>query len=119
MKHHRYQPDNVDIVSLESSNATESDLPGSGRTLGKVYDFLGKRLERALGALAERKGLGPQRIAERIYKRDNKLSAKYKLYSVKIYGTEELNDQTKDFKKLLKYTRYIKTSDLLSRRINR
>lgn len=75
-RNHRYRPEDVDIVSLESSNATESDLPGPGRTLGKVYDFLGKRLERALATLAERKGLGPKQVAERILGRDNKLSTK-------------------------------------------
>lgn len=37
------------LCSLASDNETVSDLPGPGRTLGKAYKFLGRKLEGGLG----------------------------------------------------------------------
>ena len=50
----------AEICSIaSSSNETEDDLPGLGRTLGNIYSFLGNRLETALATIAVRTGHGP------------------------------------------------------------
>ncbi|KAH8115502.1 hypothetical protein DFH11DRAFT_1725739 [Phellopilus nigrolimitatus] len=41
------------------SNILTTDQPGTGRTLGKLIGFLGKRLEDWMGALASKYGFGP------------------------------------------------------------
>lgn len=102
-----YYPDDVDVVSIISSNATESDLPGPGRTLGRVYGYLGRHLKRALGALAERKGLGPQQVALRILNRDTGLGDQTNCLSISKYEKKNGDAQLQDFKKLLRYTRYV------------
>ena len=55
-----------EVCSLSTSNETEDDLPGSGRTLGKLYNFLGQKVESGLSGAAERMGYGPNAIAMRI-----------------------------------------------------
>ena len=42
-----------------STNYTETGLIGTGRTLGILYSYAGRRLERAVGRVAHRAGLGP------------------------------------------------------------
>lgn len=49
-----------------SSNATASDIVGTGRVLGLVYRKAGRVLEKGLGLFAERIGAGPRKVAERI-----------------------------------------------------
>lgn len=39
-----------------STNDTASDLPGPGRTLDRLYQFAGRKLERAIGQIAHRVG---------------------------------------------------------------
>lgn len=55
-----------EVCSLASSNETADDLPGPGRTLGKLYGFLGQRIESGLGRAAERMGYGPKVTALKI-----------------------------------------------------
>ncbi|THG97944.1 hypothetical protein EW145_g7508 [Phellinidium pouzarii] len=52
--------------SVASSNETADDLPGAGRTLGKLYNYAGRILERQLGSIAEHLGHGPCATAVRI-----------------------------------------------------
>lgn len=55
------------VCSLfSSSTATMSNLPGAGRTLGKLYSRWGYALEISLGTLAHKGGFGPDAVADRI-----------------------------------------------------
>lgn len=58
-----------------------SNLVGTGRVIGNLYSFTGKRLERALGDIAHRVGLGPEAVYDKIcalsqddWRRDNEKS---------------------------------------------
>ena len=62
----RYYPNDVEVLSIASSNMTEDDRPGPGRILGNVYSKLGRRLEGFIGLFAERRGSGPCALALRI-----------------------------------------------------
>lgn len=52
--------------SYNSSTETNSDVPGPGRLLGKVYSFLGKKAENALSVVAVKVGRGPRETATKI-----------------------------------------------------
>lgn len=55
------------IVLLEddlSTNETRSNLPGPGRTIGRIYDFYGRKLERVLGKTAGRLGFEPRLVEQ-------------------------------------------------------
>lgn len=59
--------DEYTLCSVSSSNDTEDDLVGPGRTLGHLYEFLGRRIEYVLGLTAEKLlHRGPRRTAQRI-----------------------------------------------------
>ena len=58
-----------------STNATDENLPGSGRTIGLIYATVGKSLEKRLGNTAERLGQGPRLTAIRIKSRSSELVA--------------------------------------------
>ena len=49
-----------------STNATQSDLAGPGRLLGKLYGVGGRALESPLSVAAQRVGLGPDACMRRI-----------------------------------------------------
>lgn len=51
-----------------STNATEPNLPGAGRTLGLLFDSLGRALEQKGSGIAEKWGFGPRAVAVRIQK---------------------------------------------------
>ena len=53
----------VTSTSYFSSNYTESNLPGAGRVLGLAYDSAGRRLERAIGKVAQKVGYRPRPYA--------------------------------------------------------
>ena len=55
-----------EVCSLSTSNETEDDIPGAGRVLGKLYNFLGQKVESGLSGAAEQMGYGPNAIALRI-----------------------------------------------------
>ena len=107
----RIYPADIDIVEVESLNATESDLPGPGRVLGNLYARCGQIMEKCLNCLAERFVLGPPAVIERIEGRlyqgrlrvrdlDNDGRVIY------IIGKEE-NDQRKDLKRLIRYAQSV------------
>ena len=50
----------VTSTSNPSTNDTESNLPGAGRTLGRFYDSAGRRLEKAMGIVAQKVGYRPR-----------------------------------------------------------
>lgn len=58
--------------SIASSNETADNLPGPGRILGNVYVSLGRRLERGVARVAGRMGFGPQVLALKIRKVEEK-----------------------------------------------
>lgn len=57
--------DNVSIFS-HSTNSTASNLVGAGRILGSLYSSTGRRLEKSMGNIAHKAGLGPEAIYQRI-----------------------------------------------------
>lgn len=66
-------------VSGHSTNSTVSNLVGTGRVIGNVYNFAGKRLERRLGDVAHRAGFSPEAVYEKIcslYREDWKMDGK-------------------------------------------
>lgn len=52
-----------------SSSLTASNLAGTGRTLGNLYAYLGRHLERALSQFMSKRGFGPSCTAARISNR--------------------------------------------------
>ena len=52
--------------SLFSTNYTMSNNIGTGRVLGNLYSYAGRHLERTVGLLAHRAGLGPNATYEKI-----------------------------------------------------
>ena len=56
----------VTRTSLFSSNYTISNLVGTGRVLGNLYSFAGRRLERTVGTAAHKAGFGPTATYEKI-----------------------------------------------------
>ena len=50
--------DGMDSFPAESRNGTESDIPGPGRLLGKVYAKLGRKLETVLNLVVRSTGRG-------------------------------------------------------------
>ncbi len=53
--------------SSVSTNATAPNLPGPGRTIGLLMDWLGTRMERFMNICADRRGLGPKAVAQEIH----------------------------------------------------
>ena len=85
-------------MEVESRNETESDLPGPGRLLGKVFSSVGRLLERSLSSVAEQKGYGPKAIAleirdKEILRADNERVEK-----------QDLPKQSRNCAKLIRYT---------------
>ena len=71
-----------------STNYTETGLVGAGRTLGILYSYTGRRLEKAVGRVAHRAGLGPhatylkiQQLLRTEWKTDNYTSTYLTYYS--------------------------------------
>ena len=58
--------DGMDSFPAESRNGTESDIPGPGRLLGKIYAKLGRKLETVLNLAARSTGRGPAPTANEI-----------------------------------------------------
>lgn len=101
-----YYPNDVDIVSIVSSNMTEDDRPGPGRILGNVYSSLGRQLESLLNSFAERRGLGPEAVAHRVRRREEDLFNRRRLERPPTnYTKEEAVQQRKDVKKLVRYAK--------------
>ena len=59
--------DNVSILSV-STNATEANIPGVGRTIGLFYDYAGGKLQKKINQVSEKLGYGPRATALKIEK---------------------------------------------------
>ncbi len=57
-----------DTTSSIDSNATAPNLPGPGRTVGLLFDWLGARLEKALSIRPLKLGNDPEAVAQDIRK---------------------------------------------------
>lgn len=99
-------PNDIDVLTITSSNETASDIPGPGRLLGKLYSSIGLRLETCLNSFAERRGMGPQVIACRIKNRWRDASKRDDWVRGE-YTKQETRDQRKDMKKLIQYTKLV------------
>lgn len=52
--------------SVNSQTETTTDNPGPGRILGKLYGFVGRRIENGLGMVAMHMGYGPRATVVKI-----------------------------------------------------
>lgn len=97
------QKEGIASVTSLSTNATASNLPGVGRTLGLAYDFGGRILEARASAFAESKlGLGPYATADKLDRRHlfSSMSGPSRKHN---YSREELKKSARDIRKLLGY----------------
>ena len=107
----RFYPRDVDIIELDSSNDTESDIPGHGRLLGRLYKNLGRHVESFVNRVAVRYEAGPTVVAIRVKNRAE-LARKRARYLQDytghfVYVDKEEAVQRKDLKKLIGYTKLI------------
>ena len=60
--------DDVDNASTHSvsTNATEDNIPGAGRTIGLAYGYAGGKLEKKISQVSEKLGYGPRATALKI-----------------------------------------------------
>ena len=54
------------FTSNYSTNYTQTGLIGTGRALGILYSYAGRRLERVVGRVAHKAGLGPHAMYSKI-----------------------------------------------------
>ena len=106
--------DGMDSFPAESRNGTESDIPGPGRLLGKVYAKLGQKLETVLNLTARSTGRGPASTANEI--EQLALTLKYPMCYLDCRRHSETKVVVKKLEKklekhcriLVKYTRYVR-----------
>lgn len=84
-------------VCSAASNETVDNLPGTGRTLGQAYNFVGRFVEMQLGKAAEYLGKGPRQTVLRIERR------RYKPFSAITKGDKI----EKDCRVMLKYAKCV------------
>ena len=109
---HIYRPD-IDIVSIDSTDATVSDIPGPGRTLGKAFALVGAKLEHSVNQFAKQCKLGPIELTRRIERRRRDENGI--LRSSTSHDDDELSQLKKDLQKLLRYSRSVAhSSELVS-----
>lgn len=87
-----------------STNATAPNLPGPGRNVGRLFDWLGGRLESFINKHASQIGCGPQAVADEIRRLRQHFIADGPLTSACLSEDDE-KDLKKLLKRLLKYTR--------------
>lgn len=87
--------------SSSERNETAPNLPGPGRTLGLIYDALGRILEERLNHAARKIGLGPDAALERIENHLGKLSHQ-EMAVATLVSKRKL---VRDFRKILRYTK--------------
>lgn len=103
----------TDTSSSVSTNATASNLPGPGRTVGLLLDWLGAHVEKCMNLWADQSGLGPNAVAQEIrrLRRHDETSVveRHAGSVVQLLGVSERDEKTvrKLCKKLLKYARYV------------
>lgn len=92
------------------------DIPGAGRSLGKVYLYFGRKLETLFNTIAESRGSGPVNVRRRI---ENLIPLWQPL--VWLFDDSEPsicpNDRgkvKKELKKLIAYTKYDSSFQLAS-----
>lgn len=51
---------NITSSSYYSANHTEPNLVGTGRVLGNAYDYVGRRVEKTVGVVAQKIGFRPR-----------------------------------------------------------
>ncbi|KLO06428.1 hypothetical protein SCHPADRAFT_895441 [Schizopora paradoxa] len=56
----------TESLSTISTNATADNLPGPGRTIDRIFQCAGRRIELLLNKFANRVGMGPAHIAQEI-----------------------------------------------------
>lgn len=76
-------------LSTISSNATDDNLVGPGRTLGLLFSFLGHKIEAHLSHVALRQGLGPNAAFDRIQSR---MEVEQKKQYIHWWDNEEILD---------------------------
>ena len=81
----------------DSSSATASNLPGPSRTVGKLFSYLGTKLEKQISLAVDKLGYGPLAYRRKLVK------GPYNLRITMENMTEEL--QKKSVGKLMKYIR--------------
>lgn len=95
----------ISAIEQESTNETASDLPGAGRIVGNLYSFLGKKVERILNSIAEKRGHGPGNAAERI-RSSREWCYDWRSETVEWqYPSDQERQRRKDCKKLIHHTR--------------
>ena len=97
-------------ISAESRNETASDIPGSGRLLGRVYTALGRGFEAVLSLVAHSMGRGPIATGNKIVRlawalADPGYSSNHRNPSETIAAAKTLD---KSCRVLVKYTRYVR-----------
>ncbi|KLO07879.1 hypothetical protein SCHPADRAFT_1001338 [Schizopora paradoxa] len=60
------QPGPSSSPPSRGTDSTASNLPGPGRTVGKLFSWLGKKVERRANNFATQRGVGPEAIALKI-----------------------------------------------------
>ena len=55
-------------VQDDSSSATASNLPGPSRVVGKLFSYLGTKLERSINLAVDKLGYGPLAYRRRLLK---------------------------------------------------
>ncbi len=100
----------VDTGSSIASDATADNLPGPGRNVGRLFTWLGRRLESMINTTAGQMNLGPEAVAEkiRLLCRHYETSEVERLTSsVGPLSKAERKRLNKLCKKLLKYARSV------------
>ncbi|KLO06125.1 hypothetical protein SCHPADRAFT_699894 [Schizopora paradoxa] len=109
-QHHETFLARQDSISSVSTNATAPNLPGAGRTVGLLMDFLGLHLEFFMNMRAQRFGLGPEAIAQEIRllrkHHDTSILERHEMSTVEL-NRSEARTLKKLCKKLLKYARFV------------
>lgn len=99
-----------DSIPSVSSDATAPNLPGAGRTVGLLMDYLGSHLELFLNLRAGDFGLGPEAIAQEIRHlrrhHETSISERHGTSTVGL-NRREARTLKKLCKRLLKYARFV------------
>lgn len=99
-----------DSISSVSTDATAPNLPGAGRTVGLLMDFLGSHLELFLNLRARHLGLGPEAIAQEIRRlrrhHETSILQRHEVSTVQLTRVEA-QTLKKLCKRLLKYARCV------------
>ncbi len=104
---------NTDTNSSVSSTATAPNLPGAGRTVGLLTDFLGAHVEKFMNVRAGRLGLGPKAIAQEIRRlRRHDETSLVERHAGSVFQLNKRDERIfkKLCKKLLKYARFVSLS---------